>query len=104
MVEVVAVVVAEEEEEDLVQGPIAPLQAGVTLVAVRRPVDGEQFSRLEVFLHTRAVVAQHAHLPTVLKEGGMLLVTTDAVPLTVCGRGIVGDLVWDAGIRRKLER
>ena len=50
------------------------------------------------------MVAMCAHLPTALKESDMLIVTSDAVPLTVCGSGISGDLVQDAGYRLKDER
>lgn len=57
-----------------------------------------------MFDKTRAVVAPHAHLPPVLKEDGMLLVTAGAVPLTVCGGGVPGDPAWDAGCQRKNER
>ena len=77
---------------------------GETQAVVRKPADREQFSRSEIFDKTRAVVAPLAHIPTVLKEGGMLIVTSGAVPLTVCGGGVPGDPAWDAGCQRKHER
>lgn len=80
------------------------LTFGETLAAVRAPVDGEKCSRLEMFGHTRRVVARCAYLPAALKEGDMLIVTTDAVLSTVCGRGVSGHPVQDVGYQRKNER
>lgn len=49
-------------------------------------------------------MARCAHLPAALKEGEMLIVRTDAVLSTVCGRGVREDPVQDVGYQRKNER